>query len=133
MTQKWHKIIYLSHESFKETSNQSSSQHWLRVDLGRLYSPVCGRKQNKHLFFFHCFWLFRIENKQQNFCTFWSSSLTHAKMTVNSYICNLSLTAMQNYQHKLSELGCTLVYKLDQNTIYCLLVNINALTSNPMF
>lgn len=40
---------------------------------------------------------------------------------------------MQNYQHKLSELGCTLVYKLDQNTIYCLLVNINALTSNPMF
>lgn len=40
---------------------------------------------------------------------------------------------MQNYQHELSQLGCTLLYKLDQNTIYFLLVNINALTSNPMF
>lgn len=54
-------------------------------------------------------------------------------MTVNSHIGNFRLMALLSSQYELSEWGCTLLYKLDQKTIYFILVNSNAPTSDPAF
>lgn len=99
---------------------------WIQLD--------CGFTRMWKRMLWGSFFQFWTEIKYQNFSfTFWNVRLTNAEMTVSPYTCSLSLTAMQNYQHKHSEMGCTWLHTLDQKTIYFSLVNTKALASNPKF